>query len=251
MSFFENIYRKIFNFTADLHHVKSFPWFSWAEYHHGVDFDEILEVLPLIKYGDVGLHRDKGYLSNLAVPGYMKHAWIQTEDGLVAPKIVEAVSEGVLYKNAIYPLYSDYAIIVSPKNVTDQERGGACLKAKQIIGVKYDINFKFDIEKELEFYTGQDTEAATRSLEVGVENIQHYDAAFTCTEVVSYAWWHRREQLRLFRHKVMGKNAIIPDDFLNGGWEIKWLSRSVTPDSARKLKLHEEGIHMIEEFLGK
>ena len=40
------------------------------------------------------------------------------------------------------------------------------------------------IEKELEFYTGQDTEGATRSLEVGEKNIQHYDWAIYSLEPI-------------------------------------------------------------------
>lgn len=248
MGIFQDIYRKLVFFVGDIKKLNSFPWVTWATHEHLIDYDEVLEVLPLIQYGDVGLHRDIGYLSNVAIPGFMKHAWLHTEDGIEKPQIVEAISEGVVKRNAIYPIFSDYTIILSPKEVTDKERGGACIKANQIVGVKYDVNFKFDIEAELKYYTGRDTEGATRDLKQAETYIKHYDAAFSCTEVVSYSWWHKREQLRLFRKKARGKEVILADDFINGGWEIKWMSRSVTPDAARKLKLHEEGIGMIEEY---
>ena len=78
-----------------------------------------------------------------------------------------------------------------------------------------------------------------------------YNYTFSCTEIVSYAWWHKREELKIKRTKRLWRDTILADDFLNDAWEIKWLSRSVTPESARKLGLHEEGIRMIEQFIAK
>ena len=70
--------------------------------------------------------------------------------------VVEAVSEGVIHRSAIYPLYSDYAIILRPRKVDYKSRRGACKKAKGIVGTRYDHNFQFDIEEELKHYKGDD-----------------------------------------------------------------------------------------------
>ncbi len=230
--------------------LNCFPYVTWATKEHKVDYDEIIAALPLIKYGDIGIHRDAGYFSNIAIPGFMKHAWIHINDGLKKPRIVEAVSEGVLSRSPIYPMFSDYTIIMTPKNCSDEERKGACKKAEKIVGQLYDHNFRFNIEEELEFYNGTESTAAKDDLYEYQSKIQKYDHAFSCTEVVSYAWWHKREALRLYRHKQRGKEVILADDFLNHGWKIKWLSKSVTLDIAKKHGLHEEGLNMIEEYLG-
>ncbi len=242
------IYRNLVFFLGDIRTLHSFPWTTWSKHSHNVDYDEILEALPLIKYGDIGIHRDKGYLSNIFIPGFMKHAWIHVEDGVESPQIVESISEGVIQRNAFYPLFSDFSIILSPKDVTDEERKGACRKAKNVIGAEYDVNFEFDIEEELAHYRGNDPEAAIKSLQLSAKHIRRHSYTFSCTETVSYAWWHMRDQLRLYRKRRRGHNVILADDFLNRGWEIKWLSKSVTIEAAKKFKLHEEGIGMIHDY---
>lgn len=246
---FNLLWRKAVFFVGDIRRLHKFPWVTWSVHHHEVNYDEILEVLPLIKYGDVGIHRDKGYLSNWAIPGFMKHGWIHVNEGLEVPRIIEAISEGVIERNAIYPMFSDFTIILTPKDVTEKERKGACKKAKGVIGEKYDVNFKFDIEEELQYYTGEHKEDARHDLEVGKENLKRYDGAFSCTELVSYAWWHKREDLGLYRKQSRGKSVILADDFLNGDWRIKWMSKSVTVEDAHKMGLHEEGLEMIKMYL--
>ena len=116
MSYFEDLWRELVFFVGDIRRLHSFPYVTWAIHEHQIDYDEVLEVLPLIKYGDIGIHRDSGYLSNIAIPGFMKHGWIHADDGIVNPKIVEAISEGVVMRSSIYPIFSDYTIILSPKN---------------------------------------------------------------------------------------------------------------------------------------
>ena len=249
MSIFTDAWRKTVFFVGDIRRLKSFPWVTWAVREHKVKYEEILEMLPLIQYGDIGLHKDDGYLSNVAIPGFMKHSWIHVQDGIENPQIVEAVSEGVVMRSPIYPIYSDFTIILSPNDVNDGERKGACLKANNIVGEKYDVNFEFDIEQELQYYTGQYKTDAQQDLAVGQDQMRKYDHGFSCTEVVSYAWWHKREELSIYRKERMGKKIIIADDFLNHNWRIKWMSGSVTPEVARENGLHEEGVAMIEEFL--
>ena len=243
------MWREVVFFVGDIRRINSFPWVTWATREHKVQYDEVLEALSIVQYGDIGLHKDDGYLSNVAIPGFMKHSWIHVQDGVERPEIIEAISEGVVKRSPIYPIYSDFTILLGPKGVTDNERKGACIKAKSIVGEQYDVNFEFDIEQELEHYKGRQKNEAEQDLVEAQELIREFDHGFSCTEVVSYAWWHKREELSIYRKERMGKHIIIADDFLNQNWRIKWMSRSVTPELARKNGLHEEGVAMIEEFL--
>ena len=245
----DDVWKKMVFLAGDIRRLKSFPWVTWSVHNHKVCLGEVLEALPMMQYGDVGLHRDWGYLSNVAIPGFMKHGWIHVSSGENSPMIVEAISEGVVLRSALYPMYSDYTIILEPKNVEDSARKGACKKARSIVGENYDVNFHFDIEKEINYYKGQELEEAKTSLSVGETRLKKYDPAFSCTEVCSYSWWHKRESLRLFRKPRRGKKVIIADDFLNNSWKIKWMSSSVTVDVALRHGLHEEGVTMIEGFL--
>jgi len=68
---------------------------------------EVIEVLPLIKYGDVGIHRDAGYLSSIAIPSFMRHGWVHVDDGMAGSEIVGAISEGIVLEYSIYPIFSD------------------------------------------------------------------------------------------------------------------------------------------------
>ena len=249
MSYFSNTWRSIVFWGGDVKKINAFPYVTWAEKKHLVNYDEILATLPLIKYGDVGLHRECDYLSNIVIPGFMKHAWIHVEDGIKKPTIVEAVSEGVISRSALYPMLSDYTIILTPKNATENDRKGACLKARQLCGHGYDVNFEFDIEKELQFYHCGFRKDAIADLKEEAKGLKKYVPTFSCTETVGYAWWHRRESLRLYRKEVKNKSVLLADMFLNGGWDIKWMSKSVTLDAAKSFGLHEEGLCMIEEFL--
>jgi len=244
----DDIWKKLVFLAGDIRRLNCFPWVTWSVHKHKVCLGEILEILPELKFGDVGLHRDWGYLSNVAIPGFMKHGWIHVSSGENPPMIVEAISEGVVMRSAVYPMYSDYTIILEPKNVLDRERKGACKKARRIVGENYDVDFKFDIEAEINYYNGKEIDAAKGDLSEGEKRLKKYDPAFSCTEVCSYAWWHKREELRLYRKPRRGKNVIIADDFLNNSWKIKWMSESVNVDVAKKLDLHEEGLAMIEAF---
>jgi hypothetical protein len=206
-----------------------------------VTYEEITESLHLLKPGDIGLHREWGAFSNLAIPGFMKHAWIHTDcsPDLAKHRIVEATQEGVLPKHAIIPMRSDYTAIVRPQNVSEIDCGLAVRKAMKIVGCKYDADFNFNIEEEIEH------------LKDHVRNLKKFDKAFSCTEVVSFSWWHCREQLRIYRSLHRGKQVILADDFLKRSFEIVWLSDSVTVDSARREGLHEEGLMMVQEYRTK
>ncbi len=234
----KNLWRNLVFMGGNIKRTDDFPWFTFKEHRPYVFYEEIMESLHLFKPGDIGLHREWGAFSNLAIPGFMKHAWIHTAcpTALEHQRIVEATKEGVWSKHPLVPMRSDWTIIVRPLNVSDSDCYRAVEKVKKIVGCKYDVDFKFDIEAEIE------------ALKEHVGNMKKFDKAFSCTETVSFGWWHCREQLRIYRSLHRGKQVILADDFLKRSFEIVWLSDSVTVDSARRGGLHEEGLSMIAEF---
>ncbi len=243
------------------------PGFTWDIHQHRVDYWESMDALALCRRGDIGLHRDSGYVSNWAIPGFMKHAWIHLNDPVITAgieggdivdvrdmQIMEAVSEGVLRRSALFPVRSDYTIILRPRGATGEEVDAAVEKALRIEGCEYDADFEFDIEQELEHFPPDDEtpdqiDEDRRELEAIADGINaEWDGGFSCTETVSFAWWHRRRQLKLYRRPARGKQVILADQMINDGFEIVWMSDSVTPEIAKKLGLPEEGVEMIRDY---
>ena len=180
--------------------------------------------------GDIGLHRDHGYLSNVAIPGCFKHAWVHVEDG----DIVEAVSEGVVRRNAIYPIYSDMTIILRPKNKDGYVSSN---RAKGLIGENYDVNFEFDIEKANAHFYGN--------------KASKYDPAFSCTEVAAFSLYRADEGHGIPPTEVYGKKVLIADSFINEDFDIVFLSESVTLKNVMKFGLEPSATRIISEYLGK
>lgn len=249
-AFLHLLWRRLVFWVGDIRRLSHFPWLTWDVHEHRVRHEEIMAALPQLRYGDIGLHRDAGYLSNLAIPGFMKHAWIFTEDG-PSPMIMEAVSEGVVHRSAIYPMHSDFTVILRPANVSERDRKGACLKAKRALGAHYDTAFLFNIEEELRYYGGSQLDEARRELLALQAAPKRYDMAFSCTELVSFCWWHRREQLGIHRSMHQGKFSVIADDFFNDHWDIVWMSDSVTVEAARTLKAPEKAVEKIRAWRGR
>lgn len=266
---FHRGYRRLVFWAGDIRAIRHFPFITWDVHHHKVEYDEAMQALPKIHKGDIGLHRDGGYLSNLAIPGFLIHAWIHVNDPerngdiieTTNMQIVEAISDGVVKRHALHPIRSDYTIILRPKDVTEMDIERAVKKAESIVGARYDADFKFDIEEEIKLFTEEmvikdmsknDAEQDRAELDVIKNNMQaEWDGGFSCTETVSFAWWHKRRQLRLFRTKARGKEVILADDMINNGFEIVWMSDSVTYETAKKMNLGEEALEMIKEYREK
>lgn len=267
----DSLWRDAVFFAGDVRRLSSWPYVTWSKDEHLVSYEEIAAAIPHIRYGDIGLHRDRGYLSNLGIPGFMKHAWIHVrdiygdfEDERMHPWIVEAVSEGVVCRSPVYPMHSDYVIVLKPTTpseegllrykMPDKFRKGACLKARRMVGQPYDHRFEFNIEEELKYYQGQERDRRGRGepgcdlANSAVKQFRDFDVAFSCTELVAYAWWHLREQLGIERRERYGKQVILADSFINRNWRIRWASESVTADVARNMGLGDEGVSMIEGF---
>jgi hypothetical protein len=243
--------------AGDFHLIDTAPYFNIGEKKCLVEYEEYLQAMTLVKEGDIGLSTHKGFIfSNSAIPGLFKHALIFVKGPVHSPagnfsdttnmRIVEAISAGVVEHHPLHTR-TDYMIILRPKCVTDEEIEKAVRIARKVVGSDYDTNFKFDIEQELKFLHEQKTRAFDHrqilqlqedaaELNIHAQNLAaEFDHAFSCTETVATAWWHKRHGLDIIRRNKCGRRIIVSDQFINDGFEIVWLSKSVTPNMIKKL----------------
>lgn len=211
-----------------------FPYFTTYGYDvHKMTFKDARDGCAVARPGDIGIHRDMGFLSNLAIPGAFKHAWVYIDNN----DCVEAVAEGVLRRDSLTPTYSDYVIIMRPLGVAKPDVDKAIARAKDLIGCEYDANFNFDLDEESSEYEGR------MNLNRG------FHRAFSCTETAAFSWYHCKEKLSIVRSQHAGREAIIADDFLKMNFGIIWMSPSVTVEWAKKMGLHEIGVEKIKNHL--
>lgn len=245
---------RLFFWLGDIRRIGSFPWVTWSANCHEMTLRDTRDASATCRPGDIGLHKDNGFLSNVAIPGAFKHAWICVDDHMC----VEAVSEGVLKRDDMVPLVSDYAIILRPKGVSEWEVREAVGRANAIVGHEYDANFDFDLKETDEALFGRRTIGRTveRAMNDAMNNrrlISHltsgkYHFAFSCTEVASFCWYRSREKLGIFRSQHAGRQSIIADDFLRMAFDVVYASPSVTEEWAARNGLHEEGRFRISEY---
>jgi len=254
-------WRRIAFWAGDVCILGHFPWVTWDKHGYRVSVEEMLEVMAQMRAGDVLLTRHEAYpLSNLAIPGCFKHAAFVSRGPVVfgeshrdvrAAKLIEAVSEGVMCWSPLRAR-ADRMILLRPKNMEGGDIARAVFAAQKAVGCDYDADFQFNIEEELEAankpkaVTGVVGDVAAE-LKVTVENIKaEFDMAFSCTEAVAFAWWHKRAELRLFRRPSRGRNVIVADQFVNNGFAVVWTN--VTSAEVAKAGMHEEGVGLIEQY---
>jgi len=213
--------------------------FAWGKYERLIDHDEMAQAVGRSYPGYIGLHRNRGDLSNVAIGGFMKHAWIV--DIKNTTRIVEAVSDGVMYRHPYHPLNTDYAVILKPL-VPEEARHEACRRAREMVGCPYDDTFTFDLEIVSDLF--QDKETA-------LSNMKRYGLGVSCTEMVALCYVGHRRELGLYRTKLGKRQVILPDAFLSTHFEIVWASWHTKPDTAHMLGLHEEGCSMLREYWEK
>ncbi len=255
-------WRRIAFWAGDVCVMGSFPWVTWDKHGHRITEEEWMDAVALMRPGDVILTTHEGYIfSNSAIPGCFKHAGfiaagpVRGDPELIdirPARLIEAVSAGV---KKWHPARAraDRAIILRPKNVTQADIDRAVAVAERIVGCDYDAGFKFNIEaelKELKRISQIDAERAAKDekeLKTAQTNVcAEFDMAFSCTETVATAWWHKRHDLQLYRNPSRGRNVIIADQFVNYGFEVVWTN--VTGDQAKALRMPEQGEELIREF---
>jgi hypothetical protein len=237
---YRSIRKRLIFLAGDIRREHCLGGFAWGKYEHLVDYDEMEMAVERSYPGYIGLHRNRGDLSNIAIGGFMKHAWLVDKHNHSA--IIEAVSEGVVQRHPFHPLSTDYAVILKPR-VTEKARYEAVERAHRMIGCPYDDTFTFDIEVIDDLFQDKDTALA---------NMKQYGLGVSCTEMVALCYVGHRRELGLYRTKAAGRQVILPDSFLSTAhFEVTWASKHTTPDNAHELGLHEEGQEMLREYWDK
>ena len=225
------LFRKIVFWVGDVRRLRTLPWVTWDVSQHRIELDEVLrEALPRLQIGDIILHRDEGYLSNLFIGGFLIHAGIYVGDGYV----VEALSEGVTKRHAAHILHSDYAMILRPKFDTACEYEDAILDAsrwaEKCVGCEYDALFTFDVEVE------------RKAIDLGLKG----DVYLACTEVPLLCYAPHREKLNIKTKRNItamtralswfglntGADIVDADMYVTANFDIVWHSRSLTVKAA-------------------
>jgi hypothetical protein len=239
----------VFNF-GHVRRIGHAPWFKLYGYDERLmTMRDVRNASAAARPGDVGLHLDGGFASNLAIPGAFKHAWIFVD----GHDCVEAVAEGVVRRDDMTPLATDYAVVLRAAGVGQDAVDLAVSRAKAIVGCEYDANFRFDFEEEEAELSGSALSrqrAARYEASRYVENMRGgFHRAFSCTEAVAFSWYRSKDKLRIFRTIYAGREAVIADDFLKMEFDIVWASPNVTVEWAKQAGLHEEGRQKIADFL--
>ena len=228
--------RKVIFVAGDIRREHCLGGFAWGKYDRLIDYDEMAMAVERSRPGYIGLHRNRGDLSNIAIGGFMKHAWLVGMKNTV--EIIEAVSEGVVCRYPYHALNTDYAVILKPL-VPENVRYEACKRAREMIGCPYDDTFTFDLEVEDKLFRDKDTALA---------NMRKYGLGVSCTEMVALCYVGHRRDLGLYRTKLGKRQVVLPDSFLSTHFEVVWASKYTTPDTAIELGLHEEGCSMLREY---
>jgi hypothetical protein len=236
--------------VGDTRKISHFPWVTWDVHEHKIDLNEVmLEAYPLLKPGDIVLHRDDGFLSNLFIGGAMIHAGIY----LGGQQLVESISEGVVKRHVAHILYSDRACILRPRLPEDKREAAvkeAIEVAEKIVGFPYDILFDFNGPREryLVDKFGKD------AIKKGVR--------FCCTEVPYFCYGSYTKELRIVRKRNVsvltrllsllglspGKAIIAADMYFTANFDVIWCSRHFDVEWCKKRRVGEKMLRAVEDF---
>ena len=250
---YSNIWRKLVFWVGDIRFIKHFPYITWDITEFAVSYEEITKALTKINAGDIGLHKWNGYLSNYILPGEFKHTWIHStgyndSNNMSDMKIVEATSEGINKNHAIEALYSDYFIILRPKELTTKQIQNAIKRAEKLstLNIEYDVYFKFEIEDEIKLFNldNKNTHNSTSQLELNCIK----DRALSCSETVALCYYDVLPKLNIFRQEKYGKQIIEPMAFFNNHFKLIYVSSTINNKNINKFKFNEEQKAMLSKY---
>lgn len=247
------IFRYLVFLVGDTRYIKRFPKVTWDVHQHRIDLNEVFQdAVPLLEPGDIVLHRDEGFLSNIPIGGCMVHAGICVEDN----QVVEAISDGVIKRHVAHLLYSDFACALRPRfNVLSEPKEEVLAKvlpwAEKIVGFPYDELFDFNYWEEMETIE-----------KYGVEEAIKRGVRFCCTEVPSFCYLPYLFDLRFFRRRNVsamtrmlswiglstGESIIHADQYVTAETDIIWMSKEFTPEWAKKMGCSEEYVHKVSTW---
>lgn len=243
-------FRWVVFWVGDTRKISHFPWVTWDVHEHKIDLNEVmLEALPLLRPGDIVLHRDDGFLSNLFIGGAMIHAGLFVG----GQQIVEAVSDGVIKRHAGHILFSDRACILRPRlpeEKREQAVAEAVALAEKIVGFPYDILFDFNGRRERALVEQHGKDAVKKGVR------------FCCTEVPYFCYGAYTKDLRIVRRRNVslatkllsllglspGKAIVAADMYFTANFDLIWCSRHFTVDWCRKRRASQGMLEAVAAY---
>lgn len=243
-------FRWVVFWVGDTRKISHFPWVTWDVHEHKIDLNEVmLEALPLLRPGDIVLHRDDGFLSNLFIGGAMIHAGLFVG----GQQIVEAVSDGVIKRHAGHILFSDRACILRPRlpeEKREQAVAEAVALAEKIVGFPYDILFDFNGRRERALVEQHGKDAVKKGVR------------FCCTEVPYFCYGAYTKDLRIVRKRNVslatkllsllglspGKAIVAADMYFTANFDLIWCSRHFTVDWCRKRRASQGMLEAVAAY---
>jgi hypothetical protein len=241
-SFQYRMFRRIVFMVGRAHFLDHFPYLSFSDTEKKIDFNEImLSAYPCLQVGDVVLHRDDGYWSNIGIGGAMIHAGLYVGES----QLVEATQHGVLKRHVGHILHSDRACIVRPRfpSVARKDRAitEAVKWAEKIVGFEYDVLFDFNGKEEREIVAALPKEEAKK------------EVRFCCTEVGHFCYFDYIDDLNLYRRRNVtvltrllglfglhpGDKIIDADMYITSHFDLVWCSKLFTPEWSEKMGCSE------------
>ena len=224
-----------------------FPFcLGWYSYEQKIDLNEVInDAIPMLEPGDVILHRDEGFISNLFIGGAMIHAGLYVGDG----QVVEAISEGVVRRHAAHILYSDRAVILRPR-VSDDAKAQAIEWGHRVVGFGYDFLFEFNGVEQRETIRKHGIEARN----MGVR--------FACTEIPYFCYLDHAKSMGIklrrnvnlltkllwFINVNPGEAVIDADMYVKADMDVIWCSKKFTPEYCTKMKCGDQYIAKIKSW---
>ena len=194
---------------ADFRLIKSFPYLAYYFNSPKISMKEAREASATARPGDIALHRHDHLFSNHAIPGAFKHVSIMVENN----DCIEALAHGIIQRDNLYSLLSDYALILRPIFTTKPEVNKALERAKSQLGNCYS------------------------------------DRAFAPGELAAMSWYHNREKLNIRRSQHQDREVFRADDFMRMNFGIIWKSSTVTPEWAEEEGMSKEGVQKIKDYI--
>jgi hypothetical protein len=245
-----NTLRRIVFWVGDTRKISHFPWVTWDTKEHKIDLNEVDFAKTFLRNGDIILHRDSGFLSNIAIGGAMIHAGIYVDN----MQVIEAISEGVTKRNAGHILHSDWAIILRPNFESFLTREAAINEAmdwaNRIVDFPYDVLFNFCSEVDQKLV-----------IEHGKGAIKH-GVKFCCTEIPHFCYFnylkelniHRRRNINFFTWLISlpglhpGKMVVDADMYVKGNFDIVWCSKEFTAQWAEMMGCNKKYVDKIDKY---
>lgn len=233
-------FRWLVFWIGDTRHISHFPWITWDVHEHKIDLNEVmLDAVPLLQPGDIVLHRDDGFLSNLFIGGAMIHAGLYVG----GQQLIEALSGGVVKRHVGHILLSDRACILRPRfpqHISREKAVGEAIEwAEKIVGFPYDVLFRFNGQKERDLVERYGKDAAKKGV------------SFCCTEIPYFCYYPYKNALGIKRKRSIswmtkavsliglspGKAIISADMYITGSFDLIWCSKELTADWGKKRRV--------------